>query len=107
MNIVDHTEKAGIAHGKLAILFGNVVRHLPRLRIERNRKRYRDRAPPKSKRPRKRKHAHKRIVGPSQMSILFEELFRQIPSNRVSYRSPLGLALSFLRGGKGGRARIK
>jgi len=105
MNIIDKTEKTGIAHGKLAILYGNVVRHLPRLRLERERKRYEDRGS-LAKRPRRRQHVHRRLVGRSQLAILFEELYKRIPSNRVTYRSPLWLVLSFLETGEHGRARF-
>lgn len=105
MNIIDNTEKKGIAHGKLAILYGNVVRHLPRLRLERERKRYADRGP-LAKRPRRRKHEHRRLVGRSQLAILFEELYKKIPSNRVTYRSPLWLVLGFLETGEHVRARF-
>jgi len=105
MNIIDKTEKKGIAHGKLAILYGNVVRHLPRLRLEREKKRYADRGS-LAKRPRRRKHPHRRVVGRSQLAILFEELYKRIPSNRVTYRSPLWLVLSFLETGEHVRKRF-
>jgi hypothetical protein len=43
VRIVDSTEKQGIAHGKLAILFGNITKQLPALRTAREQKRYTDR----------------------------------------------------------------
>lgn len=107
MHIIDKTEKRGIAHGKLAILFGNILRHLPRLRLEREQKRYTDRGSLAKIKPRRRKHNHKRIVGRTQLAILFEELFKRIPSNRTTYRSPLKLVLTFLETGDGGRKRLK
>jgi hypothetical protein len=111
MGIIDSTEKWGIAHGKLAILFSNILRHMPRLRLERERKRYTDRGS-LGKRPRRRKHAHRRVVGRTQLAILFEELFKRIPSTRLTYRSPTKLILTFLEkadsAGEGGqRIRLK
>lgn len=106
MNIIDAREKRGIAHGKLPILFGNINKNMPRLRYERELKRYTDRG--ETKKPRKRKHAHRNIVGRTQLSILFEELFRNIPSSRKLYRSPMRLVISFLEASdaEGGRSRL-
>merc|ERR1719163_676169 len=96
MHIIDATEKTGLAHGKLAIIFGKILKHMPRLRLAREHKRYHDRGALAKARPRKRKHMHKRLVGRSQLAILFEELYRVIPSSHSTYKSPVKLVVSFL-----------
>lgn len=108
MHIIDNKEKTGISHGKIALLFGDINKKMPRLRHDREARRYTDRGSI-AKKPRKRKHSHKNIVGRTQLSILFEELLRRIPSSRKTYRSPFGLVLTWLEiaGQEGGRSRLR
>jgi len=90
MDIIDNTEKLGISQGKISILYSGILRGLPERRLEREQRRYKDRGGPKKK-PRTRKYLF--IKGRSQLGILFEELYKAIPSSRATYGSPMSLVL--------------
>merc|ERR1712107_55008 len=97
--LIDAKERRGIALGKLGILFNKILKHLPRLLLEREVRRYHDRDRAKLKRkPRKRKHRHKVLSGRTQLAVLMEELFKAIPASWTQFRSPLNLVLSFMKG---------
>jgi Ca2+-binding EF-hand superfamily protein len=109
MNLIDNAEKTGFAHGKLGLIFGKLIKNLPRLVLERENRRYRDRDMAKAVKPRKRKHHHRSIIGCTQMAILLEELYKAFPSCRSRWRSPHNLVLHFMETGtqEGGRQRLK
>jgi len=94
VNIIDARQKKGLMHGKLPLMFQKILKHFPRLLAERSDKRYLDRG--KKKVPRKKKHSHRSIVGRTQLSALFEELFKAIPCCYTQWRSPVNLTMQFL-----------
>mmetsp|Transcript_105323 Transcript_105323/g.198356 ORF Transcript_105323/g.198356 Transcript_105323/m.198356 type:complete len:450 (+) Transcript_105323:58-1407(+) len=94
LGLVDRREKKGIAYP--GSVFNKILKHLPRFLLRRQKIRYYDRPGMLEKKPRKRKHSHKRIVGLTQLSILMEELFKAIPKGYAQFGSPLNLTLRLL-----------
>lgn len=94
LGLVDRKEKKGIAYP--GSVFNKILKHLPRFLLRRQKIRYYDRPGMLEKRPRKRKHSHKRIVGLTQLSILMEEFFKAFPKGYARFGSPLNLTLNLL-----------
>lgn len=98
MGLIDPKEKKGLSQGKVALVFNKILKHLPRILKEREVARYYDRGK-HEKRPRKRKHGHTRILGRTQLGILFEETFKAIPNCYPQWGSPLNLVIMCLEKG--------
>lgn len=96
VDIIDPHEKHGIPSGKIPIIFGTIQKQLSQLRVDREDRRLKDRGGRKkdAKIPQPRKHLH--CVGRSELSVLFEELFKLIPGSAKTYGSPLAMLLTFI-----------
>lgn len=100
--LVDNSERDGIGRAHLEIMFTNMLKHLPKRRFDREKRRKHD----LGKKPRRRKHVHSNIRGRTELAILIEELYRAIPNANKTYASPLHLCLRLLEGSGGKRKRL-
>jgi len=96
MELVDNSEKHGLAHGKIAIFFSNVLRNLPTMRHQRDERvhQHKHDGHGKKRNASTKSRKHLTLIGRTQLSILFEELYKAIPNSRNTYGSPLKFVIS-------------
>jgi len=99
--LVDNNSRKGMPRAHLEIMFTDMVKHLPKRRLDREKRRKEH----LGKMPRRRKHSHKSIRGRTELAILIEELYRNIPRVHRQYSSPLHLCLRLMEGSKEGGKR--
>jgi len=91
--LIDPAGKQGIPSGRIAIIFQEVLKTMPKKLSDRRRMRAAGSTRKKKKKV-ERKHQHKHIVGRTQLSVLMEALFQALPAR--SYYNAMDMCLRLM-----------
>mmetsp|Transcript_48938 Transcript_48938/g.79416 ORF Transcript_48938/g.79416 Transcript_48938/m.79416 type:complete len:452 (-) Transcript_48938:81-1436(-) len=89
-NLIDKSRTRGLAQGQIALIFQATIKYMPRHLLARETLRTESRG----LKPRKRKHNHISVLGRTQLSILVESLFKELPGGFGGlYKCPFYLSM--------------
>mmetsp|Transcript_49994 Transcript_49994/g.89754 ORF Transcript_49994/g.89754 Transcript_49994/m.89754 type:complete len:428 (-) Transcript_49994:141-1424(-) len=103
VDLIDPSAKRGIPSGRIAIIFQEVLKTMPKKLAERRRARAVGKA--RTKKKVERKHTHKSISGRTQLSVLMEALFQSLPAPKAYYNA-MDMSLRLLEVADG-KAKLK